>query len=153
MPFLIIEKDFREAAKAMAERMEDVTTTERQDTSRGAAQDEVVVEGDFHVFSMYLMDTWGGRCRFIFRDVKPKADDEELESARSLLARSVPALAHQLYSPTQLRVEKERTVTIQVIKKVGYKVISDETTTETEWEDVTEQFAKIAQHEHAFFAK
>lgn len=145
MPTILLDKPFDEAAESVLKHVKNGTLTRETDDT---GIEICVVEGDFQIFSITDMDTWGGHLKFVFRDTEAK-DEEEIAS-RGQIAMLAPDLAHLMTAKAQMNVYRQREVVTTIIRTVGHREISRQTSTEMEWEDVTTEFGKMSEREVAW---
>lgn len=128
MPVMLLAKSYHEAADGLMPYVTHATREERTlTTPSGDPQQEIVIEGTLELFSLHLMDFWGGTLRFLLRDTE--ARDEKSQRERGFLAMQVPALANLMTAKTQMQVHKRE--------------VSHEHADGYEWRDVTQEFSDI----------
>ena len=144
MTSLLLNKSYRDAADGLMPFLKDATREERTEQFVGLTMREIVVEGDFEVFAVSLMDTWGGRLRVVIRDIE--ATDEDC-AWRGEMAMYSPQLAGMLTAKAQMSVYKRQQVTIRTIRLIDGREVSREDVEQEEWPEVTEEFERIAMRE------
>lgn len=141
-------KPYREASDAFQKLLKNVERREIQEVEQHLTIDAIELIGDFERFDLDDMDTWGGRMRFIFRDMEAKTEEEQ--ATRGELAMQVPELAALFTAKTILLAYKEERVTVCttiIVETIrGGRCVdrkedvqSEET---TEWVDVSREFAR-----------
>src|SRR5690348_5104341 len=104
MGLMLLDKRYDDAAEGLMRLVENGVQTERTTMIGNQELKEIIIEGDFEVFSLHRMDTWGGHLRFTIRDTEAK--DEEAIQTRGTVAMYAPELAHLMTARAQMSVEK-----------------------------------------------
>jgi hypothetical protein len=152
MAKILLPKSYTEVADNLAKLIKgEVKREERTQQFGDVSVREIVLEGQVEFFALSLMDMWRGYVRFTIRDTAPTDEDREW---RGEIAMWSPELAGLMTSPTQLEVERRQTVTIIVTTKrlAGTRVLdtTEERSEQEVWDDVTEEFHRLAMRESSF---
>ncbi len=165
MALIGVQKQFRQAAEAMARVVKNPVLTEEEEENGFSS---VTVEGDYQVLDPMELDMWGGRMQFVFRGKEHPDSEERDEDYYSLvghIAAAEPALAAIMTSKATLQVFQKTDVKTEVTTTVNKKVwlngkLSDkkgergweseahkttDVTEESQRRDITEEWAKRTQ--------